>query len=79
MRKYDKLYGPLLELAQAIQKLEPTGVAVDEVEFTPRGDRVMRLSYKARPIKITISDGKQRFSLQLEDIAAPGNKSRGDN
>ncbi|MGW4370127.1 hypothetical protein ACWEKT_31220 [Nocardia takedensis] len=78
MRKYDKLYDPLVELAQAIQKLEPTGAAVDEIEFTPRGERTMRISYKVRPIKISISDGQRRFTLKLEDLATPNNQKQGD-
>ncbi|MGV9676457.1 hypothetical protein ACWDSJ_14365 [Nocardia sp. NPDC003482] len=69
MRKYAKLYGPLVELARAVQQLEPTGAAVDEVEFTPRNERGMRVAYKARPVRITICDGQQRFTLQLEDLA----------
>ncbi|WP_280448603.1 hypothetical protein [Nocardia brasiliensis] len=69
MRKYDKLYVPLVELAHALQDLEPGGTTVSEAEFTVK-DGTAHIEYKAHPVMVTIVEGSRKFSLRMDDIHA---------
>ncbi|MFB8276976.1 hypothetical protein [Nocardia colli] len=67
--KYEKLYVPLMELAHAVQDLEPGATTISEVEFTIT-DNTMHIEYKAHPFMVTIAKGSRRFSLRMDDLHA---------
>lgn len=69
MRKYAKLYISLMELVDALQNMEPGGTLVDEVTFTKKTDGSMKIAYKARPVQLIIDDGKQKFSLRVDELS----------
>ncbi len=67
MRKYAKLYAPLVELVASLQDLEPGGTLVDEAEFTKKEDGGVSVTYKARPVQLTIIDSHRKFTLRVEE------------
>jgi hypothetical protein len=67
MRKYDKLYVPLVELAHALQDLEPGGTTVSDAEFTVR-DGTVHMEYKAHPVMVTIVEGGRKLSLRMDEV-----------
>jgi len=67
-RKYTKLHTPLMELVNALQNLEPIGTFVDEAEFMKNNEGGIRVTYKARPVQLTIVDGHRKFILRVEEL-----------
>lgn len=65
--RYDKLYKDLMQLTEALQKLEPTGVFVDDVTFKHKKDGHVQVGYKSRPVKVEIINGGRRFVLRVEE------------
>ena len=64
--KYRKLYAQLMELIDALQRIEPGGTLVDDVHITnaPEGETI-RLAYAARPVMLTIKDKDRTFILRV--------------
>lgn len=64
--KYHKLYQPLVELVDALQRLEPGGTLVDDVTFTDKPDEhKVSIAYAARPVMLTIKDKGRTFILRV--------------
>lgn len=65
VKRYHKLYTPLIELIQAVQDIQADGVQVAEIEMTrDGGDIVIECNLKAT--RLIINDEDRRFSLQVE-------------
>ena len=66
VRKYHKLYKPLIELVDALQFLEPGGTLVNDVTFTDKPEEnKVSIAYAARPIMLTIKDKGRTFILRM--------------
>jgi hypothetical protein len=65
VHKYQKLYPILMELVDLLQLLEPGGTLVDDVTLMRKDDGGVRVAYVARPVVLTIDDGKRRFILKV--------------
>jgi hypothetical protein len=66
VRKYHRLYKPLIELVDALQFLEPGGTLVDDVTFTDKSEEnKVSIAYAARPIMLTIEDEGRTFILRI--------------
>ena len=68
IRKYHKLYVPLVELVDALQNLEPGGTLVDEATFTTKEDGHIQIAYKARPVQMVIVDGERKFRVRVDEL-----------
>lgn len=66
VKRYHKLYVPLVELVQALQDLEPGTMLIDSAEFT-KTDKNVRVEYKVKPVQLVIQDGGQKFTLSVEE------------
>jgi len=65
VKRYHKLYIPLIELVQAVQDIQADGVQAAEIELTrDGGDTVIECSLKAT--RLIINDDDRRFILQIE-------------
>ena len=65
VKRYHKLYTPLIELVQAVQDVQADGVQAAEIELTrDGGEIVIECSLKAT--RLIINDGNKRFILQIE-------------
>jgi hypothetical protein len=65
VHKYQKLYPILMELVDLLQLLEPGGTLVDDVTILRKDNGGVRIAYVARPVVLTIDDGKRRFILKV--------------
>jgi hypothetical protein len=70
VRKYQKLYVPLIELIDALQNLEPGGTLVDDVVLSRKDKGSVHMEYVARPTMLTIVDGKRTFILRVVEQLA---------
>lgn len=68
VKRYHKLYIPLVELIQSLQDLEPGTMLIDSAEFT-KIDRNIRVEYKIKPVRLTINTGNQKLILQIEELS----------
>jgi len=69
VQKYHKLYKPLIDLVDTLQRIEPGGTLVDDVTFSNKtdehGESKVRIAYVARPVMMTIKDGNRTFILRV--------------
>jgi hypothetical protein len=65
VRRYNKLYGSLMELVSALQILEPGGTLVDDIVISTREEGKVRLAYISTPVQLTIEDQDRRFILRV--------------
>ena len=65
VKRYHKLYTPLVELVQSIQDLQTDGIQGAEIELTREGGEIV-IQYAARVTRLTINDEERRFVLQIE-------------
>ncbi len=65
VRKYQKLYKPLIELVDSLQNLEPGGTLVDDVVIKKKDSGGIRIAYAAKPVMLTINDGGKVFILRM--------------
>ncbi len=65
VKRYHKLYAPLVELVQSVQDLESDGVQTADIELTRDGGDIV-IQYTARAMRLIINDGDKRFILQME-------------
>ena len=66
VRKYHKLYKPLIELVDALQFLEPGGTLVNDVKFADKPDEnKVSIEYAAHPVMLTIKDKGRTFILRM--------------
>ncbi|MDN5274739.1 MAG: hypothetical protein JWP06_640 [Candidatus Saccharibacteria bacterium] len=68
VKRYHKLYVPLVELVQTLQDLEPGTMLIDSAEFT-KTDKNIRVEYKVRPVRLMIDTDDQRLMLQIEEFS----------
>jgi hypothetical protein len=65
VKRYHKLYTPLIELVQAVQDIQTDGIQAAEIELTrDGGEIVIECSLKAT--RLIINDDNKRFILQIE-------------
>lgn len=62
--RYRELYGPLMELVDALQDLEPGGTLIDDA-VVMRDKQEVRIAYVARPVMLTIRDEDRTFILRV--------------
>ena len=68
--KYRKLYVNLMELVDALQRIEPGGTLVDDVTITNASEgEVVRLAYAARPVMLTVKDKDRTFILRVVETS----------
>jgi hypothetical protein len=67
VKRFHRLYAPLLELIQSLQDLTPTGMQLGEKVELTRTDGHIDISFNARPIELVIKDGGRKFSLKVEE------------
>jgi len=67
VKKYHKIYVPLVELVQALQDLEPGSTLIDQAEFT-QGDKNLHLEYTAKPVRLMINSENKKFTLIIEEL-----------
>lgn len=65
VRKFNKLYIPLVELFDALQNLEPCNTLVDNVVLGRNEDGGVHVEYVAKPIRFTIRDKNKTMTLQV--------------
>jgi hypothetical protein len=70
VKRYHKLYIPLVELVQSVQDLESDGIQTADIELTRDGGDIV-IQYTARAMRLIINDGDKRFTLQIEKIKQP--------
>lgn len=77
VKRYHRLYVPLIELIQSLQDLAPNGMQISEKVELEQGDGFINVSYTTKPVGLVIVDGKRRFILKMEesDKANPLNNS----
>ena len=69
VKRYHKLYTPLIELVQAVQDVQADGVQATEIDLTrDGGDIVIECNLKAT--RLIINDDNKRFILQIEGLKA---------
>jgi hypothetical protein len=67
VKRYHKLYTPLIELVQAVQDIQSNGIQAAEIELTrDGGEIVIECSMKAT--RLIINDDNKRFILQIENL-----------
>lgn len=69
VKKYHKLYAPLVELVHALQDLEPGGTLISHAEFTQM-DKSVRVEYRATPALLVINADNCKFTLNVEELSA---------
>lgn len=67
VKRYHKLYTPLVELVQSIQDLQTDGIQGAEIELTRAGGEIV-IQYAARATRLTINDEERRFVLMVEKL-----------
>lgn len=67
VKRYHKLYTPLVELVQSVQDLEADGVQAADIELTRDGGDIV-IQYTARAMRLIINDDGKRFILQMEKL-----------
>lgn len=67
VKRYHRLYMPLIELIQSLQDLAPNGAQISEKVELEQGDGFVSVSYTTKPIELIIVDGKRRFVLKIEE------------
>lgn len=67
VKRYHKLYEPLVELVQSVQDLESDGIQTADIELTRDGGDIV-IQYTARATRLIINDDKKRFILQIEKV-----------
>lgn len=67
VKRYHKLYEPLVELVQSVQDLESDGIQAADIELTRDGGDIL-IQYTAKATRLIINDDKKRFILQIEKI-----------
>lgn len=65
VRKFEKLYVPLVELIDSLQNLEPGGTLVDDVVLSRKEDGGVRMEYVAKPMMLTVIDKKRKLTLRV--------------
>jgi hypothetical protein len=65
VKRYHKLYTPLVELVQSVQDLESDGIQTADIELTRDGGDIV-IQYTARAMRLIINNGDKRFILQVE-------------
>lgn len=72
VKRYHKLYVPLIELIQALQDLEPGTMLIDNAEFSETNKNI-HVEYKAKPIQLMINTDSQ-LSKDARSIVSPTRK-----
>jgi hypothetical protein len=67
VKRYHKLYTPLVELVQSVQDLESDGIQTADIELTRDGGDIV-IQYTAKATRLTINDDNKKFILQIEKI-----------
>jgi len=67
VKRYHKLYEPLVELVQSVQDLESDGMQTTDIELTRDGGDIV-IQYTTKATRLTINDDKKKFILQIEKI-----------
>ena len=67
VKRYHKLYTPLIELVQAVQDLHADGTQVTEIELTRDGGEIV-IEYSLKATRLIINDDNKRFILQVEKL-----------
>jgi len=67
VKRYHKLYTPLVELVESVQDIESGGIQVSEIELTRDGGDIV-IQYTAKAIRLIINDENRRFILQVEKM-----------
>lgn len=67
VKRYHKLYAPLVELVQSVQDLESDGIQTADIELTRDGGDIV-IQYTAKATRLTINDGGKKFILQMEKV-----------
>lgn len=75
VKRYHRLYVPLVELIQSLQDLVPDGMELGQVELTQM-DGFVRIAYHAKPIQLVINDGERRFLLRIEEAPKKANQEQ---
>lgn len=65
VKRYHKLYTPLIELVQSVQDLESDGIQAADIELTRDGGDIV-IQYATKATRLTINDGDKKFILQIE-------------
>lgn len=69
VRKFNKLYVPLMELIDALQNLEPGGTLVDDVTLNRNDGGGVHIEYVAKPIMLTIKEKNRAFVLRVLELS----------
>lgn len=67
VKRYHRLYVPLIELIQSLQDLAPNGMQISEKVELEQGEGYVSVSYTTKPIELIIIDGKKKFTLKVEE------------
>lgn len=67
VKRYHKLYTPLVELVQAVQDIQVGGIQVADIELTRDGGDIV-IEYGVRTTRLIINDDNKRFILQIEKL-----------
>lgn len=67
VKRYHRLYEPLIDLVQAVQDIQSDGIQVADIELTRDGGDIV-IQYTAKATRLTINDDKKKFVLQIEKI-----------
>lgn len=67
-RKFNKLYGPLAELIDALQTIEPGGTLLDAVRLESSAAGEVRLEYVARPKMLTVTTKNRTLILRVVEV-----------
>ena len=65
VKRYHKLYVPLIELVQAVQDIQADGTQAAEIELTRDGGEIV-IECSVKATRLIINDDNKRFILQLE-------------
>lgn len=73
VRKYKKLYKPLMELVDSLQELESGSTLVDDVTLIDEvdGNNNVRIAYAAHPMMLTIQTKNRAFILRMIEPNKP--------
>jgi hypothetical protein len=69
VKRYHRLYVPLIELIQSLQDLAPNGAQLSEKVELEQGDGFVSVSYTTKPVELIIVDGSKRFVLKVEETS----------
>ncbi len=67
-KKFYELYSPLVELINALQKLEPGGTLVDGIILKRDEGGHIHIEYVAEPIMLTIIDKEKKLILRVVNL-----------